>query len=152
MRTRRRNAALIAMIAGLAGATGCTDITFGGGDDFEGVYDYAGTVDGKPGDVVSGTVTITRQRGDPANVVIDWRYFDDGDQILRITTQSAAVADLDHDGRIRFDFEGDLFIDNRRTFFRLDHDGRLDRRTITGSWLLTTDLPTTDRGAFVARD
>jgi len=155
MDTKRLRAALAPLLLASATTVGCTDITFGGvDDDFEGHYDYAGTVDGKPGDVVTGTFTITRQRGDRADVTIDWRYFDDGVQILRITTQSVATADLDHDGRIEFDFEGDLFLDGLTTRFRLSHAGWLDERrgTISGSWQLTTNLPTTDRGTFVARD
>lgn len=155
MVTNRVRAAITPLLLIGTASAGCTDITFGGvDDDFEGFYDYAGTVDGKPGDVVTGSLTVTDQRGDRADVTIDWRYFDDGVQILRITTQREATADLDHDGRIEFDFEGDLFLDGISTRFRLTHDGWLDdrRHTISGSWLLTTNLPTTDRGAFVARD
>lgn len=122
----------------------------GPGRGFEGDYTYAGTVDHEFGDAVIGSLFITRQRGGRAYVDIDWEYLDRGVSVIRIVSDEAAIADIDRDGFIAFDFEGDLFIDGARTFFRLTHDGRLRGRTLTGEWRLDTDLPTNDRGTFTA--
>ena len=145
---RRGLIPLLAVTSALVG--GCSDITFGGYDEFEGHYNYAGTVDHEPGDVVAGTITITQQRGSRARVVIDWSYYDQGVEILRITTERAADAHLGSRGHISFEFTGEIFLDGRRSTFRLSHDGWLDHRAIDGDWTLVTGLPTTDFGAFVA--
>jgi hypothetical protein len=147
----RRNAALLV----LAGATtlvasSCTDIYGIGDRDFEGFYSYAGTVDDAFGDAVTGQVTITRQRGDRADVTIDWSYIDAGVESVNITTDRAAVADISPDGFIEFEFTGDLFTGGRAVEFRLTHEGRLRGDQIAGTWRLFTGLPTTDRGAFIA--
>jgi hypothetical protein len=125
---------------------------FGPGDrDFEGYYSYAGTVDGVVGDAVLGSFTVTRQRGRSAEVAIDWEYLEQNETIIHITTDRAADARISSDGRITFDFEGDLFIGGDVVRFRLEHDGRLRGNTMTGYWRLTTDLPTDDAGSFTAR-
>ena len=118
--------------------------------NFEGFYSYAGTVDDAAGDAVIGDFTITRQRGDRAQVAIDWIYLDNGEEIIHITTDSPAIADIDSDGRIYFEFEGNLITDDGTVHFRLEHDGRLRNRTMTGFWRLVTGLPTDDTGTFTA--
>jgi hypothetical protein len=130
---------------------GCGDVIGIGRHDFEGFYSFAGTVDHEARDVVLGTFSITRQRGSRADVVIDWSYLDDGQEIIVITTDAPATADLDSDGDIYFEFEGDLFIDGDWYPFRLTHDGNLHRGTMTGWWELSTGLPTTDTGTFTAQ-
>ena len=129
---------------------GCEDVYGIGGRDFEGFYSYAGTVDDAIGDAVVGEVTITRQRGRYADVSIDWSYIDNGEEVIRIQTEIPAEADLFSDGDIYFVFEGELFTDGEVVDFRLEHDGRLRGRTITGWWRLTTGLPTDDEGSFTA--
>jgi hypothetical protein len=130
----------------------CDDDLFGiGDDDFEGFYSYAGTVDDAAGDAVIGTITITRQRGHTALVSIDWTYLDNGDPIIEIRTESPAEANLGPDGRIDFEFEGDLLTEGRKVWFTLRHEGRLRGRTMTGFWDFETGLPTTDGGSFTAR-
>ena len=119
--------------------------------DFEGFYSYAGTVDDAAGDAVVGNVTITRQRGSTALVSIAWTYLDNGEPIIEITTDSPAVADLGPDGLIEFEFEGDLFIEDKVVDFYLRHEGRLRGRTLTGIWEFDTGLPTNDAGSFTAR-
>ena len=122
-----------------------------GGPDFEGVYTYAGTVDGELGDVVSGAITITRQRGRRADVTIEWSYIERGEEILYIASDRPAIASLSEDGSIRFEFEGDLDLGNRVVGFRLEHDGRLWGDRLDGFWRLVTGTPTTDVGDFTAR-
>lgn len=130
---------------------GCDDDIYGiGRHDFEGVYSYAGTVDNELGDVVVGEIVITRQRGSRALVTLEWSYLDQGVEIVTISTDRPADAELWSDGRIRFDFEGDLFMDDDVVSFRLEHDGRLENGTLTGFWRLTTGLPTDDTGTFTA--
>jgi hypothetical protein len=129
---------------------GCDGDVFGIGRDFEGVYAYAGTVDQELGDAVIGEFVITRQRHDRALVSLDWSYLDQGVEIVRITTQNPADAELWSDGRIRFDFEGELITNGEVVNFRLEHDGQLHRGTMTGFWRLTTGLPTNDTGTFTA--
>lgn len=146
--TRHGWAPVLALSALVAG--GCDGITFGDRYDFEGHYSYAGTVSGAPGDVVAGTITITQQRGSRARVVIDWSYYDQGLEILRITTERPATAYIRSGGRIEFDFTGDIFLDGQYSTFRLSHDGWLDHRSIDGNWSLVTGLPTNDAGSFVA--
>jgi hypothetical protein len=140
----------VAAAATLIAATGCGDV-LGYDSDFEGFYSYAGTVDGLSSHSVVGNVTITRQRGNRARVAIDWEYLDRSQTVVHITTDAAADAFLDDNGRIYFDFEGDLFVDGRTVFFTLSHDGWLQGRTITGDWRLVTELPTDDSGSFTAR-
>jgi hypothetical protein len=129
----------------------CDDDGFGPGEDFQGSYSYEGNVDGRPGHYIEGDFRISRQRNNTAEVTIDWEYFDQLGSVVRIQSEVPAIADIDSFGNIRFDFEGDLFIDGQRVFFRLEHDGQLSGRTIFGDWRLTTALPTTDRGSFTAR-
>ena len=131
---------------------GCTrwDV-FGVDRDFEGYYSYAGTVDGIVGDAVIGSFTVTRQRAGRASVAIDWEYLERGTSVIQITTNQPADARLSSDGRITFDFEGDLYLGNDVVRFRLEHDGRLRGGTMTGFWRLTTDLPTDDGGSFTAQ-
>jgi hypothetical protein len=131
--------------------TGCDDDIFGPDRDFEGFYSYAGTVDDASGDFVAGDIWIDDERSRTARVSIDWEYFDRGEAILRIRSDRSAIADIDEDGWISFEFEGDLFIDGEVTYFRLWHRGRIHGRTITGDWHLETDLPTDDGGTFTAR-
>jgi hypothetical protein len=145
----RRNAAVLVLAAALPLAA-CGDIYGVGGRDFEGFYSYAGTVDDTFGDAVAGTVTVTRQRGNRADVSIDWSYLDGGIETVRITTDSPAEAIIRSDGWIEFEFTGDLFLQHSTVFFRLTHEGQLRRNRITGDWRLVTELPTTDRGSFIA--
>lgn len=144
-----RRAVLLAAIALLAG---CSDYDVYGPDrhDFEGYYTYAGTVEGRFGHTVTGEIVITRQYRGEADVSIDWTYWEHGEPIFRIVTDYPAVADLDRDGYITFDFEGELYLHGRPAWFRLTHDGRLSGRTIYGEWRLRTDLPSTDYGSFTA--
>jgi hypothetical protein len=145
-----RRALLIPAFVLLASA--CSDDVFGPGRGFEGSYSYDGTVNGRPGHFIEGDFRITRVRGNTAEVTIDWEYFDQGFSVVRIQSDVPAIADIDSFGNIRFDFEGDLFIEGRRVFFRLEHDGQLNNNsTIFGTWRLETELPTTDRGSFTAR-
>ena len=130
--------------------TGCHDV-FGPDDRFEGFYTYAGTVDDAVGDAVVGSIWIDDERRNTAEVTIDWEYLDLGESVLRIRSDRAAIAEVDRDGFIEFEFQGDLFIDGEVAFFRLIHVGRLRGRTLTGDWHLETDLPTNDRGSFTAR-
>jgi hypothetical protein len=144
-------ARFIALATLLIGVAGCDDVIGIGNHDFEGFYSFAGTVDDEIGDAVIGTFSITRQRGGRADVSIDWSYLDNGQEIIVITTDSPATADLDSDGDIFFEFEGELFIDGDWYAFRLTHDGRLRRGVMTGGWELSTGLPTTDSGTFTAQ-
>lgn len=147
MRGLRMLAAVLPMVA-----AGChVDVFDPDRRDFEGFYSYAGTVDDAAGDAVVGQITITRQRRDYALVAIDWSYLDQGVEVVRIVSEEPARAEIDHDGYIRFVFEGELFTDDDVVSFRLEHEGFLRGRTITGSWWLTTGLPTNDEGAFTAR-
>jgi hypothetical protein len=141
------------LLVALLLSAGCSDYdVFGpGGRDFEGFYDYTGDVDEHFADEVNGEIIVSRQYGDRAEVVIDWTYYESGAPLFRIRTDRAAIADLDRYGNISFDFEGELFLYGRTTWFRLSHDGRLDGRTIYGDWRLRTDLPSTDIGSFSAR-
>jgi hypothetical protein len=144
--------AALLLSASLLLLTGCDDDHFGPEDDwFEGYYQYAGTVEDAAGDVVAGSVWIDRQRRGTAEVSIDWEYFDRGLSVVRIRSDQPAIADIDGDDRIEFEFQGDLFLDGEVAFFRLIHVGRLHGRTLTGDWWLETDLPTDDRGSFTAR-
>jgi hypothetical protein len=126
------------------------DVYGPGGRRVEGYYTYAGTVSGKPGHTVVGELVISRQYGREAEVHLDWTYYDRDGPLFDIRTDVPAIAVIDGYGRIDFDFEGDLFLYGRRTWFRLSHDGRIDGRTIYGDWRLRTELSTTDRGAFTA--
>jgi hypothetical protein len=145
-----RYTGLVTIILATFATTSCSD-AFGPDRDFEGFYSYAGTVDDAFGDAVSGTITITRQRGNRADVTIDWSYFDRGVEIVRIVSETPAVADISDSGRIEFEFEGELRSNGDFVDFRLIHEGRLRRNTIEGEWELRTDIPTTDFGAFIAR-
>jgi hypothetical protein len=143
--------AALLLSASLVLLTGCDDDHFGPDDDFfEGYYQYAGTVDDAAGDVVAGSVWIDRQRRGTAEVSIDWEYFDRGLSVVRIRSDQPAIADIDHNGWIEFEFQGDLFLDNQTLFFRLIHVGRLRGHTLTGDWRLVTD-ETDDTGSFTAR-
>jgi len=145
-------AARVAAVAVLPFLGGCEADFLGiGMRDFEGVYSYAGTVDDALGDVVIGGFVITRQRHDHAEVTIDWSYLDQGVEVVSIATELPATAELWADGRIRFDFEGDLVTNGRVVRFRLEHDGELRAGTMTGYWRLSTGLPTDDSGTFTAR-
>jgi hypothetical protein len=145
-----RRAALLT--AALLVLTGCNDYgIFGpGGRRFEGYYTYAGAVEGRFGHTVAGELIIGDTYGGRADVSIDWTYYEHGDPIFRIRTDYPAVADLDSDGYIEFDFDGELFLYGQPVWFRLSHEGRLSGRTIYGDWRLRTDLPTTDYGSFTA--
>ncbi len=137
-------------VLALVTVAGCRDIYGVGGRDFEGVYAYAGTVDGLIGDVVLGQVTITRQRYGSALVALDWSYLQGGDETIHITTQTPAEAVLDADGYISFEFNGQLLTSGRSVSFHLQHDGRLRGNTMTGDWRFSTGLPSTDTGGFTA--
>ena len=145
----KRSIAMSALLA--LTLTACDDVIGIGGRDFEGFFSFAGTVDGEPHDTVLGTFTVTRQRGDRAEVTIEWSYIDDGEEIIYITTNQPAIADLDADGDIYFEFEGDLDFGDEIVSFRLTHDGRMRGGRITGYWDLQTGLPTTDAGTFTAQ-
>ncbi len=148
---RRATPIFIALLLPLV--AGCHDYgIFGPGyRDFEGYYTYVGVVENQFGHTVAGEVVVSRQYGDRADVAIDWTYYDRGEPLFRIRTDRPAVADIDRDGDIRFDFEGNLSLYGQRVWFRLTHDGYLSGRTIRGDWRLRTDLPTTDYGSFEAR-
>lgn len=146
----RRNAAALALAGIFATTAACDDVYGPGRRDFEGFYSYAGTVDDALSDNVIGSLTITRQRGSQADVSIDWSYLDNGLEVVRITTDQPAIADLRSDGRIDFEFTGDIRDGNRLIFFRLTHEGRLRGNTIEGSWRFRTEYPTTDFGRFIA--
>lgn len=141
----------IALAAIVLVVAGCDDVIGIGNRDFEGFYSFAGTVDHEIGDAIVGTFSITRQRRHRAEVVIDWSYLDNGQEIIYISTDQPAIADLDSDGDIFFEFEGEIFLDGEWWPFRLTHDGNLRRGTMTGWWELSTGLPTTDSGTFTAQ-
>jgi hypothetical protein len=145
----RRNAALWMLASATILLSACIDLS-GPGRDFEGFYSYAGTVEEAFGDAVLGTLTVTRQRGNTALVTIDWSYIDDGVESVRITTDRAAEGTITSGGWIEFEFTGDLSTSSGVVPFELLHAGRLRGNTISGTWDLFTDLPTTDRGSFIA--
>jgi len=144
-------ATLIVPAALALAVAGCDDVIGIGSHDFEGFYSFAGTVDHEAHDAVIGTFTITRQRGRRADVTIEWSYLDDAQETIVITTDEPAVADLDSDGHMHFEFEGDLLFDDGSYPFRLIHDGRMRHGRVTGDWSLSTGLPTTDSGTFTAQ-
>lgn len=128
----------------------CEDDLFAPGRrDIEGLYALAGTVDGKVGHSIAGTLDIERVRGSSADVWIEWRYMDRFGTVIRIDADWPARARVTA-SRIDFEFEGDLRIDGDWVPFVLIHDGWFDRGEIFGTWLFEMDLPTTDHGAFVA--
>lgn len=146
MKVARALPALLAL-----SVAGCHGDVLGIGErDFEGFYSLAGTVDLAAGDAVVGTFTITRQWGYRAEVAIDWSYLNRGEEIIRITTDEPAIAELHRNGDIYFAFEGDLWIDGGWVEFSLVHDGELHGNTVTGWWELWTGLPSEDAGTFTA--
>jgi hypothetical protein len=148
---RRHTAVLVFITAATTVTTSCDDGFGLDRRDYEGFYSYAGTVDDEFGDNVVGTIVITRQRRDRADVSVDWSYLDRGVEIIRITTDRSAEADLGSNGRIEFEFRGDLEDGLDLIGFRLTHQGRLRGNTIEGDWQLRTEYPSTDRGSFIAR-
>jgi hypothetical protein len=145
--------ALIAPILGLV-LVGC-DMGIGPGDGrYEGRYSYTGTVDGTSRYNVVGTLRIEQHRFDEALVSIDWRYRDGNQTVLELRSDRPARALIDHDGYIRFDFEGEFRYDGRWVPFELRHDGYIQGRRITGDWYLWTGLGlrgTEEWGRFSAR-
>ncbi len=145
---RSRLAILAAMFLTVA-AAGCDD-AFGVGDGrVEGRYDYTGTVDGAPFYYLDGEIRVRNQRGDEADVDIDWVMRDErGGVIYSIRSSSPARAYVDRD-YIRFDFEGWLEDDRGQDInFVLEHEGEVRGRTMVGNWDLFTDGFGNDRGTF----
>jgi hypothetical protein len=148
-----RRTAAAAFLLSAALATGACDIYLpeDGVPSVVGTYDYQGSVDGSRNYTVRGTLRIRNQWRDQADVDIDWRYLDRGTTVARIQSHRPAIARIDSYGNIRFDFDGDITIDGRRTWFDLRHDGRINRRTISGDWSLRTGLQSRESGPFTAR-
>jgi len=128
----------------------CTDLYGLGDDDFEGYYDYDADVNGAFDEYVTGYIRITSERRDRAYVTIDWRWREDGYTILRIRSESSAIARIRGD-RIEFEFEGDYWTGGRWVPFRLYHEGRLSGRTIRGDWWLDMQGYADEQGDFTAR-
>ena len=121
-------------------------------DDITGYYDYAGTVYDSPGHSVNGQIDIVRQYGHSADVQVEWNFYEGSRRIVHIESLNSVPAEIRSDGTIRFTVEGELELDGGGwSDFELTHDGRLDGRTLRGSWRLRTDLPSDDRGSFNAR-
>lgn len=144
-----RRTALFAVALPLALAA-CSDISGIGRDGFEGTYRYEGEVDRAFDEYVTGSVRITRASRDRAYVTIDWRWQDDGYTILRIRSESSAIADIRGDW-IEFEFVGDYWDGTRYVPFRLWHEGRLRGSTIRGTWWLDMVGYSDEQGDFEAR-
>jgi hypothetical protein len=133
--------ALLAPILSLAVVLAGCDTALGPGDGrYEGRYRYTGTVDGTSRYNVTGTLRITQQYFDEALVSIEWRYREGSQTLLELRSDQPARARIEHDGYIRFDFEGEFLYDGRWIPFELQHDGYIHGRRITGDWYLWTGL------------
>jgi hypothetical protein len=148
-----RNALIVPLLA--VGLTAC-DMALGPGTgQYQGRYSYSGSVDGTSRYHVTGTLRIEQFHYDELLVSIDWRYMEGSRQVLRIRSDQPARAYVSHDGWISFEFVGDIRTsDGRWVPFELFHEGRIRGRTITGDWVLWTDVGwrgTEDWGRFTAR-
>lgn len=128
----------------------CTEIYGVGGDRFEGRWDYDGWVDRAFDEYVTGSLRITRASRGRAYVDIDWHWRDDGFTVLRIRSETRAVADIVGDW-IEFEFYGDYWTGSRWVPFRLYHEGRLRGRRIDGQWWLDMQGYADEQGDFTAR-
>jgi len=148
MRTRQLSM-LLALAVALAG---CGDLGLGlDGRDVEGTYALDGEVYGEPAHSVAGFLRIDERRRGDLDAYLDWNYREGAYTVVEIETEvPARVASNGYD-RVTFDFEGQLWTGSRYVSFLLEHEGRVDRRVIRGTWRFRTGHGIDERGEFVAR-
>lgn len=133
--------------------------------DFEGVYTISGTLSGRDGPAVEGTLEITGQTGGTAYAALAVKLMDHGNTFfaLNMTSDAVAATALPAKAHLAEHGEGPSFslvfsgkeeipgIDPADCFaYTLSLDGTLSGDTISGTWALTTNMPSSDSGTFTA--
>lgn len=133
--------------------------------DFEGTYAVTGTFAPRttPNTGLFGSLVITNQSGTTATAAVAVKLLDNGNTGFALNipdpgvsaTASPGQAQLKSDGSFSLELSGreELFgIDPAACCeFKLRFTGKLSARTISGNWVLTTDMPSSDNGTFEAK-
>ncbi|MEX0890539.1 MAG: hypothetical protein WEB88_00110 [Gemmatimonadota bacterium] len=132
--------------------TACGDFGLGlDGRNVEGNYALDGAVYGEPHHSVAGFLRLDERRRGDLDAYLDWNYREGAYTVVEIETEYPARVDTNGYDRLTFDFEGQLWTGSRYVSFLLQHEGRVDRRVIRGTWRFRTGHGIDERGEFVAR-
>jgi hypothetical protein len=133
--------------------------------DFQGIYTLSGTLSGRDGPAVEGTLEITGQNGGTASAALTVKLVDHGNGFFALNTTSDAMVANAAPGQARLAKHGErssfsLVFHGREeiagldpadcSIYTLSLDGALSGDTLSGTWTLTTDMPSSDKGTFTA--
>jgi hypothetical protein len=130
--------------------------------NFEGSYSLTGTYSGRDGVAVDGTMDVTGQSGTTATARVAIKLMDHGATFFALNTPSDAVAATSAPGTAQLGSAGlfSLALTGREEVFGIDpaaccaytltFKGALSDNTLSGTWTLTTDQPSSDKGTFTA--
>jgi hypothetical protein len=133
--------------------TGCSDsATEPLVPNYQGIYNFNGTVNGAPAQDITGTVALTNQRGMEIAYTLNFPMRSNQQPIIAMVTQAPGTAIIGAGGLLTMTFSGPVQLGGRTVQSNLRLDGTLtDRGSMTGTWNLTTTFPTTDAGNFSAQ-
>lgn len=133
--------------------------------DFEGIYTLSGTLSGRDGPAVEGTLEITGQNGGTAAAALTVKLVDHGNAFFALNTTSDAMVANAAPGQAQLAKHGEkssfsLVFNGREeitgidpadcSIYTLSLNGTLSGDTISGTWTLNTNMPSSDKGTFTA--
>ncbi len=130
--------------------------------NFEGSYVLTGTFSGRDGPGVDGTLVISDQNGTTATADLAVRLLDHGNTSFALNTPSDVVVATSAPGHAQLGSDGlfSLVFSGREEIYGIDPadccaftltlKGALSANAISGTWTLTTDQPSSDKGLFTA--
>jgi len=157
-----RRVATLMLAAGIAGCSSSSTDSDGQVPDFEGTYSLSGTYDGRTGNSVQGTLTISDQIDGVATATVSLKLSDNGNVFFALNaadpgvsaTSGPIAATLNNEGGFNVTYSGREVISGLdpasccNYTFKLT--GTLDGNRIDGRWTLTRDMPSFDQGSFSA--
>ncbi|HSM61255.1 MAG TPA: hypothetical protein VK849_10680 [Longimicrobiales bacterium] len=130
--------------------------------DFEGTYSLTGTYYGRTDSGIEGTLEITGQSGTTATASVSVKVLDHGNTSFALNTPSDVTVATAPPGQAQLGSDGSfsLAFSGREEIFGIDpadccaftfsFEGKLSAGSILGTWTLTRDMPSLDKGSFTA--
>ena len=161
---RRRGVCLLIPALSLAACSSSSSEPEVSGEvpDFQGTYTLTGTYDGRTGNRVNGTLTVSGQTDETATATISVQLNDAGIVFFALNdpdpdveaTSGPVSAQLGADGSFRASFTGREVISGLDPAsccnYTFTLTGTLSSDRIVGNWSLTRDMPSSDSGTFAA--
>ena len=119
--------------------------------NLDGQYSYAASFNPQTEATLSGTLVISDQKLTRMTVTQTITLRDRGMPIFVLLSAAPAEAVLNTRGEISWQHRGTITTEGRERSFAMEHDGDVAGRAISGTWTITWEDGSTQRGTFAAQ-